>query len=104
MLEPFKYSEERKSHQSFNEVYFWTSIIKAWKHLLRDDKMKMIIIESFQWLVKHKLVYIYGYVIIQPHRQLCKILLNTDFHQQNFMRQVKVGNFAEWGKEGIRLL
>jgi hypothetical protein len=30
----FKYSGDRKSHQSLNEVYFWTSGIKDWKHLL----------------------------------------------------------------------
>jgi len=61
MPEPFKYAGERKSHQSLNEVYFWTSVIKDWKHLLSDDEMKMIIIESFQWLVKNELVHIYGY-------------------------------------------
>jgi hypothetical protein len=37
MSTAFKYSGERKSHQSFNEVYFWTSVIKDWKHLLRDE-------------------------------------------------------------------
>jgi REP element-mobilizing transposase RayT len=63
----FKYSGERKSHQSFNEVYFWTSVIKDWKHLLENDGMKMIIIQSFQWLVQHELVYIYGYVIMPNH-------------------------------------
>ena len=63
----FKYSGERKSHQSFNEVYFWTSVIKDWKQLLKDDEMKMIIIESFQWLVNHELVYIYGYVVMPNH-------------------------------------
>ena len=42
MPEPFKYAGERKSHQSLNEVYFWTSVIKDWKHLLIDDEMKMI--------------------------------------------------------------
>ena len=38
----FKYWGERKSHQSLNEVYFWTSVIKDWKHLLHHDEMKMI--------------------------------------------------------------
>jgi len=47
----FKYSGEQKNYQSFNEVYFWTSVIKDGKHLLKSDEMKMIIIESFQWLV-----------------------------------------------------
>ena len=63
----YKYSGERKSHQSFSEVYFWTSTIKDWKHLLKDDEMKMIIMRSFQWLVEHELVYIYGYVIMNNH-------------------------------------
>jgi putative transposase len=63
----FKYAGERKSHQSFNEVYFWTSVIKAWKHLLQTDEMKMIIIGSFQWLVQHERVHIYGYVVMDNH-------------------------------------
>ena len=72
MSTSFKYSGERKSHQSLNEVYFRTSVIKDWKHLLIDDesdiyRMKMIIIESFQWLVKHELVHIYGCVIMPNH-------------------------------------
>jgi REP element-mobilizing transposase RayT len=29
--------------------------------------MKMIIIESFQWLVQHELVNIYGYVVMDNH-------------------------------------
>lgn len=42
MSVPFRYSGERKSHQSLNEVYFWTSVIKDWKHLPKNDDMKMI--------------------------------------------------------------
>jgi len=67
MPDIFKYAGERKSHQTFNEIYFWTSVIKDWKHLLKTDDMKMIIIGSFQWLVKHELVHIYGYVIMDNH-------------------------------------
>ena len=63
----FKYTGERKSHQTFNEIYFWTSVIKDWKHLLKTDEMKMIIIGSFQWLVQHELVHIYGYVVMDNH-------------------------------------
>lgn len=63
----FKYSGKRKSYQSINEVYFWTSVIKDWKHLLKKDEMKMIIIQSFQWLVQHELANIYGYVIMDNH-------------------------------------
>ena len=63
----FKHSGGRKSHQLLNEVYFWTTVIKDWNHLLQEEEMKMIIIESFQWLVQHELVFIYGYVIRPNH-------------------------------------
>jgi hypothetical protein len=43
MTDAFKYSGERKSFQFFKEPYFWTSVIKDWKHLLSNDVMKMII-------------------------------------------------------------
>ena len=43
----FKYSEVGKSLRSLNDAYFWTSVIKDWKHLLKEDDMKMIIMESF---------------------------------------------------------
>ncbi len=55
MANAFKYSGERKSNQSLNEMYFWTSVIKDWKPLLNTDEMKMVIIGSFQWLVQHEL-------------------------------------------------
>jgi len=34
---------------------------------LKEDKMKMISMESFQWLIQHELGYIYGYVIMANH-------------------------------------
>jgi len=67
MADAFKYLGERKSFQSFNEPYVWTSVIKHWKHLLKNDKMKMVIIKSFQWLKQNELVNIYGYVIMPNH-------------------------------------
>ncbi len=79
MAEAFKYSGVRKSHQSFNEVYFWTSVIKDWKHLLKSDEMKMIIMQSFHWLVQHELVYIYGYVIMDNHIHVLWEQLKTNF-------------------------
>jgi len=42
-------------------------VIKDWRHLLKEDEMKKVILESFQWLVQHELVYIYGYVIMPNH-------------------------------------
>lgn len=60
MATAFKYSEERESNQLLYKVYFSTLVIKDWKHLIKNDEMKMIVIESFQGLVQHELVQIYG--------------------------------------------
>ncbi|GBL34549.1 hypothetical protein EMGBS15_01440 [Filimonas sp.] len=43
--------------------YFYTDTIYNFEHLLIDNHLKMIIILSWQYLVNHRLVEIYGYVI-----------------------------------------
>ena len=50
-----------------DEVYFWTNTIKDWKKLLQPDKYKQIIIKQLQWLVQHKKVALYGFVIMPNH-------------------------------------
>jgi putative transposase len=43
---------------------FFTATILEWKHLLKTDAYKMIIVESLKYLVKEKRVVVYGYVIM----------------------------------------
>ncbi len=50
-----------------NEVYFWTSTIKDWKHLLKPDKYKSLIIKILKDLLSRKLIILYGYVIMPNH-------------------------------------
>ena len=57
----------RKSHLEFNEVYFWTNTIKDWKHLLKQEKYKAIIIKSLANLVHKKLIIVHGFVIMPNH-------------------------------------
>ena len=66
----FKYHAKRNSHTDLNEIYFWTTTINNWQHLLKKDENKMIAIASLQWLVEKKLVKIYGYVIMPNHIHL----------------------------------
>ena len=54
----------------YNHPYFYTDTIFDFAHLLRDDQLKMIIINSLQFLVQQKLVEIYGYVIMPNHIHL----------------------------------
>jgi REP element-mobilizing transposase RayT len=51
----------------FNQVYFWTDTIKDWKHLLKQDKYKHIIIDIWADLVNKKLIKVYAFVIMPNH-------------------------------------
>jgi len=52
---------------NFGEVYFWTDTIKDWKHLLKQDKYKQLIISSWQELVNRGQIVVYGFVIMPNH-------------------------------------
>ena len=54
----------------FNQIYFYTATIADWKDLLRQDEMKLIIVQSLQNLIERKKVKIYGYVIMPNHIHL----------------------------------
>ena len=66
----FKYHGHRNSHTELNEIYFWTTTINKWQHLLKPAENKMIAINSLKWLVQKELVKIYGYVIMPNHIHL----------------------------------
>ncbi|MES2431560.1 MAG: transposase, partial [Bacteroidota bacterium] len=46
---------------------FFTATILEWKHLLKPDKYKDIIIESLRYLVKEKRVKVFAFVIMSNH-------------------------------------
>ncbi len=60
----------RNSKMELCEVYFWTNTIKDWKHLLKQDKYKQLIINSLKELVDKKLITVYAFVIIPNHIHL----------------------------------
>ena len=59
--------EIRNSMMLLNEVYFWTDTVKDWKHLLKQDKYKQTIIDSWKLLKERNLINIYGFVIMPNH-------------------------------------
>jgi REP element-mobilizing transposase RayT len=63
-------NNKRKSEMEFGEPYFWTNTIYQWKHLLKDDSFKDIIISSLQFLSNKKLIEVYGFVIMPNHIHL----------------------------------
>jgi REP element-mobilizing transposase RayT len=57
----------RNSNMFIGEVYFWTNTIKDWKHLLKQDKYKELIIDTLRRLIEKKLIKIYAFVIMPNH-------------------------------------
>jgi putative transposase len=49
---------------------FFTATILEWKHLLKPNKYKAIIVDSLRFLVKEKRVIVYAFVIMPNHLHL----------------------------------
>ena len=61
---------QRQGQMDHLQSYFYTDSIFEHKPLLKDDKIKMIIINSLQHLVIAKKIIVYGYVIMPNHIHL----------------------------------
>ncbi len=55
--------------------YFYTATINGFRHLLADDKLKMVVIDSLRYLYDSQLAKIYGFVIMPNHIHLLWSLL-----------------------------
>ena len=51
-------------------VYFYTATIKDWHKTIQEHSLEPIIIETFQFLVRQKLIAVYGFVIMPNHIHL----------------------------------
>ena len=50
----------RQGQMLTRQAYFYTDTIFEFKHLLADDNLKLIIINSLKYLVDNKLAEIFG--------------------------------------------
>ena len=64
------FKRDRNSKMYLHEVYFWTATIYQWKHLLKPDKYKQIIIDSLANLTAREKIKVYGFVIMPNHIHL----------------------------------
>lgn len=68
---------------------FFTSTILEWKHLLKPDKLKDIIVNSLQFLVMEKRVEVFAFVIMSNHIHVIWRIRNEEEKtkvQQSFMK------------------
>jgi len=99
--------KKRKSHVELNNVYFWTSSIKDHIPLLGTDSFKEIIISSLQYLVNHKKIKVYAFVIM-PHtsfhkftaHQFLKII--TNFNPFKVIEDGRAHRF--WQRDALAIL
>ena len=56
----------------FSEFYpdYFTATILEWKHLLKPDKYKNVVISSLEFLVVERRIRFYGFVIMSNHVNL----------------------------------
>jgi putative transposase len=62
---------------------FFTATILEWKHLLKDDKYKDIILDSLRFLVKEKRAVVNSFVIMSNHIHLIWQAINGCTPQEN---------------------
>jgi len=58
---------KRQGQAEYRQCYFYTDTIFGFNSLLKDDKLKMIIINSWKYLVDSSIIEIYGFVIMPNH-------------------------------------
>jgi putative transposase len=63
---------------SLHDSYFYTESIHNFFHLLADDNLKIIIINSLKYLVNNELVKVYGFVIMPNHLHLLWSILKKN--------------------------
>ena len=59
--------KKRKSYIEKGALYFWTATINGWKHLLKKDSYKDVIINSWQYLSDHDKMDVFAFVIMPNH-------------------------------------
>lgn len=94
-----KFLEQRKSHTSIGEIYFWTATIHKWMDLLVSDFNKQLIVDYLKKLSDDGLITVYAFVIMPNHIHL--------IWQQNKLngKETPKGSFLKYtGHELLKLL
>jgi len=78
------------------QCYFYTDTIHGFKNLLQDDNLKMMIIDSWRYLISNKLIEIYGYVIMPNHIHLLWNIIQSNG------KESPAGSFAKFTAHQFR--
>jgi putative transposase len=81
---------KRQGQMDFIQSYFYTDTIHNHKHLLLNDNMKMVVINSWKYLVSIGKIKIYAFVIMPNHIHLIWIMLEANG------KESPAGSFAKF--------
>ena len=56
--------------KNYSNTFFLTATILEWKHLLKPDKYKAIIVSTLKFLVENERIKLYGFVVMPNHLHL----------------------------------
>lgn len=87
---------KRQGQMALQDVFFYTDTIVDFKHLLQDDNIKLILIQSLTYMVQHSLVKIFGYVIMPNHIHLIWTHLSLNG------KESPAGSFAKYTAHKIK--
>lgn len=81
---------KRQGQMDISICYFYTDTINNFMPLLANDDLKLIVIQSLQYLVRNEFVKIYGYVIMPNHIHILWYLLKLNG------KESAAGSFAKY--------
>ena len=81
---------KRQGQMDYLQSYFYTDTIIGHKHLLQDDSFKMIVVNSWKYLIEQGKIKIYGYVIMPNHIHLLWQMLEMNG------KESPAGSFAKF--------
>ena len=87
---------KRQGQMDFKQAYFYTDSINNFRHLLADDNLKLIVINSWKYLVENEFIEIYGYVIMPNHIHLIWNILKMNG------KESPAGSFAKYTAHQFR--
>jgi putative transposase len=70
-----------------NPLLFTTATILEWKHLLKKDEYKQIIVDSLRFCVENKRIKVFGFVIMPNHTHLLWTI-NPTWKLENVQRDM----------------
>ncbi len=86
-------------------VYFFTATNLEWKHLLKNEHHKLIVINSLRFLVNKNKLKIYAFVIMPNHIHLIWSIGSSPIKtQQSFMKYTAQSIIEHMRKNGDPLL